>query len=291
MKFVASSAERAPMNRTHFRFFDPLRVRWAEVDMQQIVFNGHYLMYFDTAVAGYWRALAVPYQQAMQQLQGDLYVRKATLEYLASARYDERLDVGVRCLRIGTSSLLLAAAVFRGERCLVHGELVYVFADPHSQTSKPVPDALRTLMLGFEAGEPMLDVRVAGWAEHAVAVQGVRDAVLADDAGVPVALEQDAAALHAVAYNRLQQAVGCGRLVMLGDGVAELAGVASLPGLRGAGVGRSVVQALAAAAAQQGAQRLRLHAPKTSLGFWQRLGFVGSPSAEDSTLVLLHRQL
>ena len=26
--------------------------------MQKIVFNGHYLMYFDTAVAGYWRALA-----------------------------------------------------------------------------------------------------------------------------------------------------------------------------------------------------------------------------------------
>jgi hypothetical protein len=44
-----------------FRYFDRLRVRWAEVDMQKIVFNGHYLMYFDTAVAGYWRALALPY--------------------------------------------------------------------------------------------------------------------------------------------------------------------------------------------------------------------------------------
>ena len=48
------------MKRSEFRFFDPLRVRWAEVDMQKIVFNGHYLMYFDTAVAGYWRAMALP---------------------------------------------------------------------------------------------------------------------------------------------------------------------------------------------------------------------------------------
>jgi len=45
--------------RSDFRFFERLRVRWVEVDMQSIVFNAHYLMYFDTAVAGYWRALAI----------------------------------------------------------------------------------------------------------------------------------------------------------------------------------------------------------------------------------------
>lgn len=37
------------MAREDFSFFHPLRVRWAEVDMQGIVFNGHYLTYFDVA--------------------------------------------------------------------------------------------------------------------------------------------------------------------------------------------------------------------------------------------------
>jgi len=32
------------MSRTEFRFFERLRVRWAEIDAQKIVFNGHYLM-------------------------------------------------------------------------------------------------------------------------------------------------------------------------------------------------------------------------------------------------------
>ena len=105
----------APSLRGAFRHFERLRVRWAEVDMQQIVFNGHYLMYFDTAVAGYWRALGLPYQATMVDLAGDLYVRKATLEYEGSARYDEQLDVGIRCARIGNTSMLLQAAVFRGE--------------------------------------------------------------------------------------------------------------------------------------------------------------------------------
>ncbi len=95
------------MKRTAFRFFDRLRVRWAEVDMQKIVFNAHYLMYVDTAVAGYWRAMALPYHETLEALEGDLYVRKATLEYLDSARYDDQIDVGIRCERIGTSSILL----------------------------------------------------------------------------------------------------------------------------------------------------------------------------------------
>ena len=43
--------------REDFRFFHRLRVRWAEVDMQKIVFNAHYLMYFDTAMSDYWRAM------------------------------------------------------------------------------------------------------------------------------------------------------------------------------------------------------------------------------------------
>src|SRR5205085_10068001 len=93
------------MKRTDFRFLERLRVRWAEIDAQKIVFNGHYLMYFDTALGGYWRALATPYAETMARLEGDLFVRKATVEYEASARYDDVLDIGLRCARVGNSSV------------------------------------------------------------------------------------------------------------------------------------------------------------------------------------------
>ncbi len=96
------------MKRLDFRHLERLRVRWAEVDLQQIVFNGHYLMYFDTAVAGYWRAMAMPYHETMEFLDGDLFVRKDTLEYLASARYDDSLGVGIRCAR--SASLAICSA-------------------------------------------------------------------------------------------------------------------------------------------------------------------------------------
>jgi acyl-CoA thioester hydrolase len=40
-----------------------MRVRWAEVDKHVIVFNGHYLMYFDVGITGYYRALAYAYPE------------------------------------------------------------------------------------------------------------------------------------------------------------------------------------------------------------------------------------
>ena len=138
------------MTRDDFRLLHRLRVRWVEVDLQKIVFNGHYLMYFDTAMADYWRALAIPYEDTMHQLGGDLYVKKASLEYHASARFDELIDVGLRCARVGTSSITFVAAIYRDQTLLVHGELVYVYADPSSQQSQPVPTLLRDAFAAYE---------------------------------------------------------------------------------------------------------------------------------------------
>jgi acyl-CoA thioester hydrolase len=36
--------------KSDFTFFHRLRVRWSEVDMQKVVFNGNYFNYFDVAV-------------------------------------------------------------------------------------------------------------------------------------------------------------------------------------------------------------------------------------------------
>jgi YbgC/YbaW family acyl-CoA thioester hydrolase len=189
------------MNRQDFRFFHTLRVRWVEVDMQKIVFNGHYLMYLDTAVSDYWRALALPYEQSLHGMGGDLFVVKSSLEYKASALYDDLLHIGMRCTRIGNSSIVFEGVVFRGEQILVKGELVYVYADLHTKTSQPVPQALRDILLGFEQGEAVTALQLGGWEELKALAAPLRTEVFVDEQGVDQALEwdaQDAESLHAV---------------------------------------------------------------------------------------------
>jgi YbgC/YbaW family acyl-CoA thioester hydrolase len=266
----------AHMNPKDFRFLDRLRVRWAEVDMQRIVFNGHYLLYFDTAVGGYWRSLAMPYHETMEMLGGDLYVRKATLEYLASAHYDERLQVGIRCERIGNSSMRFIGSVFRGQTPLVTSELVYVFADPATQTSKPVPPMLRSVLEAFEAREPMTTVDLGSWDQMAATASPLRHTVFVQEQGVPAEIEADSAdaqALHAVATNRFGMVVGTGRAVFAQDGSARIGRMAVLASVRGAGVGASLLTALVSGCQARGAREVMLHAQADAVEFYLRHAF------------------
>lgn len=273
------------MKRQDFRFFHRLRVRWAEVDMQKIVFNAHYLMYFDTAVADYWRALALPYEEAMHQLGGDLYVKKASVEYHGSARYDDQLDIGMSCSRIGNSSMVFTGGIFRGDELLITGELIYVFADPATQTSRPVPEPLRRILTGFEAGEPMVKLKLGSWTELSNDAARIRTEVFVTEQGVPLDMEWDEAdqtALHAVVYNHLDQALGTGRLLAYQPGIGKIGRMAVNRVLRGSNLGREVLRALVTAARQRGDTEVLLHAQRSAEGFYRRLGFTprGEPFDE-----------
>ena len=265
------------MKRQDFRFFYPLRVRWAEVDMQKIVFNAHYLMYFDTAIAEYWRALALPYEEAMQKLGGDLYVKKASIEFHASARFDDRLDIALRLNRIGNSSMVFSGCIFRGDDLLITSELIYVFADPSSQTSKSVPNELRQMMQDFELGQSSYSIKTGRWAELGSDAAMVRTEVFVHEQKIPLELEWDEAdqtALHAVAYNGLGQAIGTARLLDTSSTTAKLGRMAVKRVLRGSNIGRDLLSVLIDSAAQAGKQEVMLHAQTSAQGFYARTGFV-----------------
>lgn len=134
-----------------FRLRHPLRVRWAEIDAQGIVFNGHYLTWFDIGITEYWRAIGLPYPEGIAGTGGDLFAVKSVINYHASARFDELLEICVRAARLGNSSMSFEMAVFRGNERLVSGEMIYVNADPESRTSRPLPDKLRKAIEVWEA--------------------------------------------------------------------------------------------------------------------------------------------
>ena len=142
------------MPRTEFAFSHSLRVRWAEVDRQGIVFNGHYLTYFDVGITEYWRALGYPYPDALLRHGTDLYVKKASVEYIASAHYDDVLDVLVRVARIGRSSLQFLLELHRGDEPLISGEIIYVNADPATRKALPLRAFLREAIARMERTPP-----------------------------------------------------------------------------------------------------------------------------------------
>ena len=285
------------MQRKDFRCCHRLRVRWSEVDIQKIVFNAHYLTYADCAMTEYWRALALPYEAGMQALGGEVYLKKAGVEYHASARLDDLLDVGMRCARVGNTSLVFECGVFAGERLLAAIELVYVFADPATQTKRAVPPQLRAMIEHFEAGGEMVELRVGDWATLGRDATQLRMAVFVREQGIDPALEidaQDATALHAVAYNRLGMPMATGRLLHDGPGLARIGRMAVDRTVRGQRWGRMVLDGLVQAAQARGDREVTLHAQCSAEGFYRRAGF--APQGErfeeaGITHIAMHRRL
>ena len=272
------------MKRNEFRFTERLRVRWAEVDPQKVVFNAHYLAYFDTAVTGYWRALGVPYEETLKYLGGELLMRRVEVDYDAPARFDDVLDIGIGCSRIGNSSLVFKAAVFRQDQALAGASLTYAFADPATREAKPVPQELRELLLGFEAGRAMVSVRVGAWDSLGDDARGIRTSVFIREQGIPADMEWDNAdsgCVHAVAYNHFGAPLATGRLIEHVPGVAKIGRMAVSQAVRGSGVGRSVLDALMQAARDRGYREAVLHAQVSAAPFYSRAGFVARGSVFD----------
>ncbi len=273
---IAAPGRTSRPRKADFRFLHRLRVRWSEVDMQKIVFNAYYLTYVDTAIGDYWRTLALPYEEAMQELGGELFVKKASVEYHGSARCEDLLEIGLRCDHIGNSSIQFVGAIFRNDELLVTCELLYVFADPVRKRPQTVPDSLRHLLQAYEAGEPVFSLRQGGWDELDSDAQDVRTEVFVDERKIPLELErdgQDEDAFHVVVFNALGQSIATGRLLRAANGQSRVGRLAVRRVLRGIGLGPRVLRALQAEAKRRGDTGLVLNSQCANRGFYEALGF------------------
>ena len=135
-----------------YKFFFPFRVRYSEIDGQMIVYNAHYLTYFDTAITEYCRLLSFDFVTEKEQTGHDFHTIKALVEYKAPIFFDDEIEVGVRTSRIGNSSLTFQFGVFRSRESdlLASGEIIWVNTDQDSRKSVPVPQALISKLSEFE---------------------------------------------------------------------------------------------------------------------------------------------
>ena len=137
--------------KTDFRFHHKLRVRFAETDMQGIVFNGNYLMYYDVAWTEYFRAAGLNYK-TFTDMGADTVLARTALEFKAPAHFDEVLEIHTRVAKIGNSSITFEFEIYpEGEdRLIGSAQSLYVCVDPKTLQPVRVPDQLRLRLGEFE---------------------------------------------------------------------------------------------------------------------------------------------
>ena len=137
--------------KSDFKFHDTLRVRFADTDLQGIVFNGNYLTYYDNAWTEYFRAVGTTYQSLIEA-GVDTVLARTTIEFKSVARFDDLLEVYARISRIGNTSLVFDFEIYpQGEDRLVSSATsLYVCVDPKTLEKIEAPAWLRRRVEEFE---------------------------------------------------------------------------------------------------------------------------------------------
>lgn len=133
------------------RYWNRQQVRYRDVDMQQIVYFAKYLEYVDIALDDYLRSLGVVVSETAPRGEYDTAMVHVELDYLAPARYDDLIDIGLRVERLGRSSMDVRVEIRREDSALVRGKLVLVNFDRDTGRARELPERLRAAIRDREA--------------------------------------------------------------------------------------------------------------------------------------------
>ncbi|MGE0219652.1 acyl-CoA thioesterase [Mycolicibacterium sp.] len=125
----------------------PIVPRFAEVDAQNVVFNAHYLTWFDEACTGLLDSLAVAYPDLISDGY-DIQVVHSEIDFRSGVRWRDAVRVTARATRIGTTSFTLEFTVLSStggaeERVAVRGHNIYVVVSTEDWAKRPIPADLR----------------------------------------------------------------------------------------------------------------------------------------------------
>lgn len=134
----------------------PITPRYAEVDQQGVVFNGHYLTWFDEACTGFLDHLDVTYPGLIASGY-DIQVVHSEIDFKGPVRWRDAVRVEVGCQRIGSTSFTLGFNVIRGDsetgaeqQSAVRGHNVYVVVSTDDWAKRPIPAVLREALTSVE---------------------------------------------------------------------------------------------------------------------------------------------
>jgi acyl-CoA thioester hydrolase len=133
-----------------FRFYQPIEVRYGDLDPQGHVNNASYLTYMEQARIEYVRHLGLWTTGSF--LEFGLILADAQVTFIKPVLFGQPLRVGARVTRLGNKSLTMEYALedARDGRLFATGTTVLVAYDYHKQASVPIPADWRTAIRRFE---------------------------------------------------------------------------------------------------------------------------------------------
>ena len=121
-----------------------LRVRYAECDAQEVVFNAKYVEYIDVAVMEYFRAVFGDYRNLLEKGM-DTQVVNVSVSWKAPATFDDVLALEFELKKIGTTSITYTInfSNYETKKPIAVGEITYVMVRMKEHQKKAIPKDVR----------------------------------------------------------------------------------------------------------------------------------------------------
>ena len=134
--------------RPGFAFSTKIRVRYAEIDGQRIVFNSRYLEYADVAVTEFWEWTGIAEALPDVWPTTEFNVRRTEIDYLKPFRLGDTIEAFMRIEKLGTTSLTKRFELAHAETAELHTVITMVSVHVDLETGRPVPlpDVIRTVL-------------------------------------------------------------------------------------------------------------------------------------------------
>ncbi|MPW17022.1 acyl-CoA thioesterase [Paraburkholderia sp. CNPSo 3157] len=135
----------APAARAAYPHFLAIGTRWMDNDVYGHVNNVVYYSYFDTVVNEYLiraGALDIGHSTTIG------LVVETQCNYFAPLVFPDRIDAGLRVVRLGTSSVRYEVGLFRegDDAPAAQGHFVHVYVDRETRRPVALPDKLRAAL-------------------------------------------------------------------------------------------------------------------------------------------------
>ena len=133
-----------------YTYTHPITVRYRDLDPQGHVNNSVYLTYLEAARLGYYQEAGI-YEPDASLLTGMVVVRNE-IDYLAPIRLGQRVQVGLRVVRLGGKSITFIFQMNSDPdgTLLARGKSVMVTYDNTTEQGIPIPPAWREKIIHYE---------------------------------------------------------------------------------------------------------------------------------------------
>ena len=118
-----------------------IRIRYAECDMQKVVFNAHYLAYCDDAVDCWMRMVL---GGELHSAGFDCMVKRAEVTWIKGATFGQDMVIRLGVTKFGVTSFeVLAEGFINGDEKSFEANFTYVSTVPGEAKATPLPAAIR----------------------------------------------------------------------------------------------------------------------------------------------------